>query len=245
VGENAIDIFPLLLLVSLGFALSIGMGFVVLLVRRKNVKPGKASAISCPYERTCSFRRPGCWLAVKACSPKKVQAALGLHDARPCSWTEGLAEERKLFISPLVKGWVLVMGSRLPEPSEDVDVCFRFLLEMSRKLGHVQFFSVNRALHHHAWAQASRGRIVRAYAWAGRTLWTQGRPTAAEKELEFKCFDYGEAVERSVFNQADLLDLNVDKVALLAGRWSLDPSQIDEQLLEADQGIAGELARRY
>ena len=46
--------------------------------------------------------------------------------------------------------------------------------ELSRKIGQVQFFSVNRAVNHHAWVQAEAGVIQRAYAWAGRTFWNQG-----------------------------------------------------------------------
>src|SRR5688572_3750126 len=88
-----------------------------------------------------SFR----WLAIRTSRPHVVQAALRLTKATPCTWEEGLsaAHDRKLFISPPLGGWVLVLGAHLPEAGEDVDQCFRFLLDLSRKLGHVQYFSVN------------------------------------------------------------------------------------------------------
>jgi len=88
---------------------------------------------------------------------------------------EGLsaAQERKLFISPAINGWVLVIGSHLPDPSDDIDHCFRFLSELSRKVGQVQFFSVNRAVNHHAWVQLQHGQVQRAYAWAGKTIGTR------------------------------------------------------------------------
>ena len=84
----------------------------------------------------------------------------------PCSWEEGLIEarERKLFISPPVGGWILVVGSSLPDPTEDVDECYRFLTSLSRKLGHVQFFSTNRFDNHHAWALIDQGRVFRLIA---------------------------------------------------------------------------------
>jgi hypothetical protein len=64
-----------------------------------------------------------------------------------------------------------------------VDKCFRFVLDLSRKLGHVQYYSIHRAVNHHAWVQAEHGVVQRAYAWSGRTLWNQGRVTRAEIEL--------------------------------------------------------------
>jgi hypothetical protein len=241
---------PVLLLLLFSIALSIGLGIAVLVVRqarREKLAPKReVSAFSgCAYERSCEFRRPGCWLAVRSRSLAAVQSALGLHNPKPCSWIEGLAGDEKLFVAPPVKGWILVMGAGLPDPSEDVDACFRFVLRLSRKLGQVQFFSASRVLHHHAWVAADGGRVVRAYAWAGKTLWQQGARTSAEKELELKCFDYAEPVEPAAFGQPDAVLLNVDKVPLLAARWSLDPARIDQRFLERERGVAGEPSRRF
>jgi len=159
---------------------------------------------------------------------------------------QGLAGEAKLFIAPPVKGWILVFGSGLPEPQDDVDACYRFVVELSRRLGHVQLFSASRILHHHAWVRAESGRIIRAYAWAGRTLWVQGQRTRAEKELAVTCLDYADAVEGAGgFGLPDRITANVDKVPLLAARWSLDPAAIDERFLEHECGIAGEPSHRY
>jgi hypothetical protein len=186
---------------------------------------------------------PSRWLAVKVSNPRLVQTALGLHKPTPCSWDEGLslAHEQKLFISPPLGAWVLVIGSHLPDPAEDVDRCFYFLTSLSRKLGHVQFFCANRVVNHHAWIYAEQGRIQRAYAWAGKTLWNQGRMTRAELELGLKCFDYAVAAERAVFHQADPLLLNTERVPLLAARWSVDPASVDPRLFREALGIAGEL----
>ena len=48
---------------------------------------------------------------------------------------------------------------------------FALLRRLSCALGHVQFFSVNRALNHHAWVWMKDRDVRRAYAWAGETLW--------------------------------------------------------------------------
>jgi hypothetical protein len=43
----------------------------------------------------------------------------------------------------------------------------------------------------------------------------------------------------------DAIAANVERVPLLAARWSLDPAAIDEVFLERERGIAGEPPRRY
>jgi hypothetical protein len=151
-----------------------------------------------------------------------------------------LAGDEKLFIAPPIKGWILVMGSGLPEPADDVDGCFRFVLGLSRKLGQVQLFSASGILHHHAWVRAEHGRIVRAYAWAGGTIWNQGGRTAAEKDLAMKCFEYADPIQTSSFCEKDAIAANVDKIPQLAARWSLDPAAIDQRFFHHEQGIAGE-----
>jgi len=145
-----------------------------------------------------------------------------------------------LFIGPPVNGWIIVTGSGLPNPGSDADECFRFLTELSRKLGHVQFFQAERVLHHHAWARVENGAVKRAYAWAGETVWNQGSKTADEEELSMKCFGYGEHPSAASWAAAEWTATNVAKVPLLAARWSLDPARIDGSLRKH---VAGESPR--
>jgi hypothetical protein len=248
---NIGDVMPALLVLLFVSALSIGAGLVIFVLRllRRNRDQRKFShQISfdgfLPAQPTW-VRRPPCWLAIKNRNVLAVQSSLGLHNPKPCSWSEGLAGEQKLFIAPPVKGWILVIGSGLPDPSEDVDACFRFLLDLSRKLGHVQFFSASQVLQQHAWVRLEAGRVLRAYAWAGKTIWKQGLRTAAELELGMKCLDYAQSVEGASFALSEVMAANADKVPLLAARWSLDPAEIDERFFEHERGIAGESSRRY
>ena len=197
-------------------------------------------------EGSSVFERPARWVAVRCKNAGSVQAALNLHHVAPCSWEEGLVErsEGKLFVSRPIGGWVLVVGPGLPEPAEDVDGCYRFLRELSRKLGNVQFYSVNRVVNHHAWALLEDGKVYRAYAWAGETLWNEGFVTAAEKELGMVCFEYG--CEVNVFASREALAADTEKLNQLAGRWSLDPAAIPAARWRS-QGIVGEVpqARLY
>jgi hypothetical protein len=184
-------------------------------------------------------------VAVRSRDLHLVQGALGLSNPRPCTWIQGLMSEQQLFIAPPIHGWILITGCGLPDPGDDVDACFRFLLGLSRKLGHVQFYHANSILSHHAWVRAEAGRIVRAYAWAGKTLWNQGVKTTAEIALGLKCFQYFEMPEPVLFEEPDPISLNTERVSQLAAQWSIDPAAIDERTLDQAGGIAGEPPRLY
>jgi len=239
----------LLMLIPFGIVLSTGVFFVFCAWRRGHLEkwvdgaeaPGPPALGAARPFRLSLSEQPCRWLAVKARNSAVVQAALNLRHAMPCSWEEGLVEARedKLFISPPVSGWVLVVGSRLPEPAEDVDACYRFLTGLSRKLGHVQFFSVNRALSHHSWALIEKGQVYRGYAWTGEPVWNQGPLTSAERDLEMACFAY--ASDSNDFAARDALHGNCEKISQLAGRWSLDPGAISPASWKVC-GIVGELS---
>lgn len=239
-----------LILLLLGVVMGIGVaGFVLVIYSLRKGKLAERNRLfRIDRERRSAsalLGLPNRWLAIRSGNPYVVQAALGLYKPTPCSWEEGLsaATEQKLFISPSVNGWVLVFGSSLPDPADDVDKCFKFVLDVTRKLGQVQFFSYNRVVSYHSWVQADQGRILRAYAWAGKTLWNQGTPTRAEAELGLTCYDYSEAAPRQTFAQSDPVAINTERVPMLAGRWSLDPAAIDLRTLRQSHGITGRLSR--
>lgn len=238
----------LLMLIPFGIVLGTGLFFIFCACRRATQPDKSESGTSftnlansglTPFSFSL-FEQPGRWLVVKASNPSVVQAALNLHHPISCSWEKGLSEARedKLFISPSVSGWVLVMGNGLPGPFDDVDRCFRFLTALSRKLGQVQFFSVSRVVNHHAWALLEKGHVYRAYAWAGETLWNQGPLTAAEKDLELLCLAYGQ--DEDVYTVKDSISANSEKVNQLAARWSLDPATVPLSAWSG-RGIVGEL----
>jgi hypothetical protein len=243
----------LLMVLTFVLAMSILIVYLIMRLRHRSAEPvfdefkstTKPSLREFPGEKQLFFRRPDCWLAVRNGNVPAVQSALALHNVKPCSWVDGLAgdTDEKLFISPPVSGWVLVIGSALPDPCDDEDACFRFLLELSRKLGHVQLFSMNGVVNQHAWARAEAGRVLRAYAWAGRTLWNQGEATEAEHDLGMRCYDYSEGPEHPLFGGAETGPGNSDKVHLLAARWSIDPEQIDERFIGREWGIQGKPTR--
>jgi hypothetical protein len=176
------------------------------------------------------------WLAIRAATPEAVLQTLGLDRTAPCSWSEGIAGDHEYFISSRINGWIIVTGIAIPNPADDVDECFHYLISLSRKLGHVQYFHAEKFSHHHAWMRLDDGCVTRAYAWTGETVWNQGLKTAAELELKMKCFAYA---QESFSVRA--IEENFEKVSLLATRWSLDPARI--RSLTKAGGITGQSSR--
>jgi hypothetical protein len=211
---------------------------------KKNFAGSETAAFSSRAETAAiSMTDAPCrWLAIKTTNLNLVQEALGLNHPVACSLEDALPDlrEHRLFLAPPVAGWILVVGSSLPDPADDVDRCFHFLSSLSRRLGHIQFFSANRILNHHGWALVDQGRVFRAYCWADETLWNQGPVTAAERDLNLCCFDYG--TDRVSFAQRDALQANSEKVHRLAARWSLDPNLLWEKAGDTRIGIVGSLS---
>lgn len=133
-----------------------------------------------------------------------------------------------------------MIGGALPDSAQDVDGLFHFLRRWSAALGEVHFYSSDRVLSFHAWVRMDSGRVTRAYAWAGETVWNEGRPTLEERELGLCCRDYGEeaAVVRYGETPAELQ--NMERVFLLARRWSIDPVAASEILLQQEGVESGD-----
>jgi hypothetical protein len=176
---------------------------------------------------------PHRWMAIRSSNTAFLREILHIGPEEGSPWSEALVRfrERVIFISPPWRGWSLVVGAAIPDPAADIDQLYRFLSGLSREVGEVQFFSADRVLNHHAWAWLREGNVVRAYAWAGETLWSQGDCTLDERLLGLTVHDYGEAVEGPGSCGGPSEQQNAERVALLARRWSLDPAEASAYFL--------------
>src|SRR5437763_3727837 len=119
-GFQQTDLVAAMLLLVLGMALGIGLVCLLIVLhymRTGRLSAGRALQIGSAEQHdrrnpVSIFSMPSRWIAIRSGNPYVVQAALGLHKPTPCSWEEGLcvAQDRKLFISPPINGWILVMG---------------------------------------------------------------------------------------------------------------------------------------
>jgi hypothetical protein len=251
-GAQGEDMVALLLLLLLAAVIVLGAVCFLLVLhfvaqRRRELA---AEAVAEPPATTAVAWRnsgvllvPARWMAVRASTVREVRNALELSNATPCSIEDGLAgnHQQALFLAPPVNGWVLITGPGVPDPAADIDEVYHLLRALSIRLGAAQFFSFNRALGHHGWAWARGGGIVRAFAWAGRTLWNEGELTPPERTFRMRCPDYEDPPPRSALAREAVL-ANVDKVPLLAARWSVDPVSVHQQLPHAI-GVTGEFTR--
>lgn len=144
------------------------------------------------------------------------------------------SRERSLFLSSPVDGWTLVIGGALPDPEVDVDQLYRFLADLSRETGEVQFFTSDRVLGFHGWARLRDGRVLRGYLWAGETLWNEGRMTLDERLLGLRCRDYGVEPEPLAYGEIAAEHTNSERVPLLARQWGIDLATATEELLQQE-----------
>jgi hypothetical protein len=250
---NPPDEFPVLLMFVLGIVFAVALTafyFVRRTTRRERSMEEipeamfNQPAFSEPQEyRGLPFSQPHTWLAIRNRNVEAVLESLGIQNVTPCSWEDGLAgfDDRKIFVSPPIGGWVLVFGSSLPEPGDDIDVVFRFVTGLSGRLGHVQYFHSNPVVYQHAWARSEYGRILRGFAWTDETVWHQGGPTLAERQLGMICPDYGDRVEcDGLFGQPEFVIANAERVPALAARWSVDLAKVDARVFDRQRGVAGE-----
>jgi hypothetical protein len=141
------------------------------------------------------------WFAVKTSDPTSVLDALEFGEATPSNWASGLAAvygdsksgEAWVFASPPVSGWILVVSSSLPYPTNEIhhDTGKKFDVLFSRLMKHfddVQFFGSNRVAGFVAWARALNGKPIRIFAYADEVMANVGEQTSEEAKLGFANF---------------------------------------------------------
>ena len=174
------------------------------------------------------------WFAIQTNEPKSVVAALGLTDVTPCGWKKGIAAayNGEAFVSPPVKGWVLVASFALGTIADTQrgDRFTPLMNALAKEFPDVQYFGTHRVVEYHGWARAVNGKVVRKHAFLGEngaTLWDEGAPTVEEKKL---------ALPTKILQEQD--------VFALAGAWSIDPTTLDMIPFEKGVGFLGSFPQK-
>lgn len=238
-NSTAVQGLAIGLLASFGLVIGVAVIFAaiyrrhLLALRLANRGFDPLTRLGSVHRRSAPLLIPGRWLAVRGSNRDLVCAALGLQPDRTLPWNQALLRHREssFFISQPVEGWMLIMGGAIPDPFLDIDVFYLFLTRLSGRVGEVHSFSVDRVLNYHGWALLRGGNVVRAYAWAGETLWNQGPITLDENMLDLKVRDYGEEIKASSYGTVPADQNNVDRVIFLARKWGCDPVDLIEALL--------------
>ena len=181
------------------------------------------------------------WIAVRSRTTVEVADALTLGARRSMSFAAGTdaAYEGGVFVTPPIDGWTLAHGREL---GDDIDLTgpefLSWLVEMSRRLGEVQFFGTHRVAEWHQWASARDGVVLRAYAFAdGEVALYVGEPTPAEVSCGIGTApwpgDESEGWGDVEWDRWFSTTPGEQDVMHIAGQWSVDPSLID------DDGVIG------
>jgi predicted MPP superfamily phosphohydrolase len=140
--------------------------------------------------------------------------------------------EGRVFVTPVVSGWVLCAGFALPTldlPAE-LPAWKAFMEKLAARFPDVQFFGNHRVSSYAAWGRYQEGRLVRAYAAADDPSINEGARTREEIDLGFD-FAIPENPEGDTPDE--------DDVMALAAAWSLDPNEIAQSGFESGVGWVG------
>jgi hypothetical protein len=200
-------------------------------------------------DRPIPFGYKMAWLAIPASDPAKVAQSLPVENLESANWLTGrwAAYEGRLFVTPAVRGWVFVVCFKLPSLGEhNHEQAFKNLMQsLSREFGEAQHFATHRVVEFHAWARYANGAEVRAFAYLGErgeTLVDRGARTPGEVELNYNYFDErSPLIDTEVYwGRGDLTYPDEQQVMEVAGKWSVNPTLLDESCAEPGTGWVGD-----
>jgi hypothetical protein len=192
------------------------------------------------------------WLAVKRGKPEAILRALKLADPTPVTWQQGLnavggdyfearpdwAELSRLFITPLVRGWRLVVGGwvaagPMRRARDDRRNSWRraagYCRRLSREFGQAHAFTDQARMDWFSWILARDGRVYRQVVFEdGQFLTNRGRPTRVEARLRSE-FEPEEALEKWA--------PDVGVVPAIAGEVSVDLWKLGKDARSVGQGF--------
>ena len=192
------------------------------------------------------------WIAIPAPSAAAVAEAIQLREVQPATWHAGLDAAyafpgRKPFVTPPVKGWVLVAGTALPSPDHEPSQAqwHTLMATLSQRFGKAYFFANHRVSSYAAWALYEQGIERRAFAWADEILLNRGEPLPEEADrIQFLLeAEIGAKIGAEGEDDDDdaLWIPGEDDVMELAGKWSIDPTALEILSLPRSVGLVGKL----
>ena len=201
-------------------------------------------------DRPYAFGYGMSWMAIRTRDTQRVIDSLGLGAVQPANWNTGLGAvyspelgTTQMFVSPPVNGWTFVVGQCLPQPlgKTFTDKATPLLLDLGGKFIEVQYYFCTPEIDFLGWARVIDGKIVRAFAIGDEgVLWNRGKPTKEEMSLGLKLFELrGVRGRRGDAGAEIVLYPTEAHVMHLAGKWSLDPTRVNTQVVDPALGYVG------
>ena len=190
------------------------------------------------------------WFAIRSTDMHAVATTLRLVDPRPAGWQYGIwhsVEKRdyQIFVTPPINGWILAVG--LPILCEADHHATDRMVDLSKEFGEVQFFGSMRISDVAIWARARNGQLLRRFYEGDGNRQEFGDQTEEEKALGFNFFESSspEAKDPEYWKRKDLRYPGELEVLEIAGRWSVDPSKLDQMGLPSEAGLLGGVAEGW
>jgi hypothetical protein len=189
------------------------------------------------------FGRSMAWLAVETTDTMAVARQLGLRDVHETTWLDGLdaAHRGRVFVSPPVGEWTLVASTSFFHPPHSTAQNIAELLARFANWPDVQYFCNLPEIGLWVWARAKSGSVQRGYGWLGAertTIWEKGLPTEEEELLGLRFVD-AQCPLVPGDEPKSWQPANEDDLFRLASLWSIDPTNLNEELLEPMSGLLG------
>lgn len=189
-------------------------------------------------DRPCAFGYRMAWLAVRTRDTRSVVEALGLGQTQASNWRSGIGSvydnvigETHVFVSPPVNGWTFVVGLPLPHPVGPafVDKFMPLLEGLGSRFVEVQYYLAYPLIDFFAWARMIDGKVLRAFAIGDEgVVLNLGKTTKDERSLGLKLFELrGVKGRKGDAGGAIILHPTEEHVMRLAGRWGIDPINIE------------------
>ena len=187
------------------------------------------------------------WLAVKNPQPDKLMETLDLSDPMEVTWAQGLsavcgdywdfeahidAHLSRVFITPEVNGWRLVVGGWFGVNDQGGEDRLRHAAEACRRLSSVygtcHAFTTQGRMDIYSWILARDGEIYRDFVWDGGLVTDLGQPLKAEVESRNEWEAEDEDDEWQPF-ESDVMSV--------AAETGLDPSCFGPETAAVGQGL--------
>lgn len=189
-------------------------------VQGADSSPSAASEISAQADTPLPFGYKIGWLAIKGGTPEQIIDTLQLKNKIAANWQSGmkLAGEGQTFVSPLIDGYVLLIGPMELELEQ--------LGEMAKNFEELQYFVSHRVVELHSWTLFRAGELVRHYYYIGESgeVESIGELTEEEKELDFDSLIMSEDDD---WDEVEFPD--EESVLEIAAAWSVDTSMQNHQ----------------
>ncbi len=174
------------------------------------------------------------WLAIKTDDTMGVASVIGLRQVEDANWNSGIGTvyddelgAQRIFLSPPVEGWTLVVGLALPHPvgPQFVDKLTPLLLRLGGTYSEVQYYFTYPMIDFFAWARVSNGKLVRAFALGDEgIIWNKGKPSKEERALGLRLFELRGVRGRKGDAGGELVLYPTEEHVLQIARgWGLDP----------------------